>query len=80
MSAEVANDALKATLKADHTAKITYKGEVIAKPTWSYYSGMVSFDGDVDGGASLYSDYKDGEFSITYSGDDYYKFVMGPAK
>ena len=53
---------------------------VVAKPKWSYFSGMVSFEGDVAGGASLYGDYKDGKFMITYSGDNYYKFTMEPAK
>ena len=79
-SGEISPDSMKATLNADHTCTITYKGEEIAKPQWSYFSGMVSFEGDVAGGASLYGDYKDGKFMITYSGDNYYKFTMEPAK
>ena len=80
-SGEISPDSMKATLSADHTCTITYKGEEIAKPKWSYFSGMVSFEGDVAGGASLYGDYKDGKFMITYSGeDDYYKFTMESAK
>ena len=80
VSGEVSPDSMKATLSADHTCTITYKGEEIAKPKWSYFSGMVSLEGDVSGGASLYGDYKDGKFMITYSGDDYYKFTMEAAK
>ena len=79
-SGEISPDSMKATLSADHTCIITYKGEEIAKPQWSYFSGMVSLEGDVAGGASLYGDYKDGKFMITYSGDNYYKFTMEPAK
>ena len=41
---------------------------------------MVSFEGDVAGGASLYGDYKESKFMITYSGDEYYKFTMESAK
>ena len=80
ISGEISPDSMKATLSADHTCTITYKGEEIAKPKWSYFSGMVSLEGDVSGGASLYGDYKDGKFMITYSGDDYYKFTMEAAK
>ena len=80
ISGEISPDSMKATLSTDHTCTITYKGEEIAKPKWSYFSGMVSLEGDVAGGASLYGDYKDGKFMITYSGDDYYKFTMEPAK
>lgn len=80
-SGEISPDSMKATLSADHTCTITYKGEEIAKPKWSYFSGMVSFEGDVAEGASLYGDYKDGKFMITYSGEnDYYKFTMESAK
>ena len=71
---------MKATLNPDHTASVSYKGEVTATPKWGYYSGMVSFDGDVANGASLYGESKDGKFIITYSGEDYYKFTMEPSK
>lgn len=71
---------MKATLNPDHTASVSYKGEVMATPKWGYYSGMVSFDGDVANGASLYGESKDGKFIITYSGEDYYKFTMEPSK
>jgi len=80
VSGEISPDAMRATLNADHTCTITYQGEEIAKPKWSYYSGMVNFEGDVSGGASLYGDYKDDAFMITYSGDNYYKFTMSPSK
>ncbi|MFC2476952.1 MAG: hypothetical protein ACFNTU_05630, partial [Catonella sp.] len=80
VSGEISPDSMKATLNADHTCIITYKGEEIAKPKWSYFSGMVSFEGDVAGGASLYGDYKENKFMITYSGDEYYKFTMESAK
>lgn len=80
VSGEISPDVMKATLNADHTCTITYQGEEIAKPKWSYYSGMVNFEGDVSGGASLYGDYKDDAFMITYSGDNYYKFTMSPSK
>ena len=80
VSGEISPDSMKATLNADHTCIITYKGEEIAKPKWSYFSGMVSFEGDVAGGASLYGDYKESKFMITYSGDEYYKFTMESAK
>ncbi len=76
-SGEISPDALQATLNADHTATISFNGEVIANPTWSYYSDMVTFEGDVAGGASLYGEIVDGNFIITYSGDDYYDFTMG---
>lgn len=76
-SAEISPDALKATLNADHTASVSLNGEEIAAPKWSFYSDMVSFDGDVADGASLYGEVKDGVFTITYSGDDYYSFTMG---
>lgn len=79
-SAEISPDSLKATLKADHTATITYKGEVIATPKWSYVTGTVIFEGDVTGGANLYGDYKDGVFTIAYSNEDYHTFTMGHAK
>ena len=79
-SGEISPDSMKATLNADHTASISYKGEVIATPKWSYYSDMVSFDGEVASGASLYGESKDGKFVITYSGKDYYKFTMKSVK
>lgn len=80
VSGEVSPSALKATLNADHTASISYNGEEIAAPKWSFYSDTVSFDGDVSGGASLYGEFKDGVFTITYSGDNYYNFVMEASK
>lgn len=79
-SGEISADSMKATLNADHICTITYKGEEIAKPKWSYYSGVVSFQGEVKGGASLYGDYENNVFVITYSGDDYYKFTMSQSK
>lgn len=78
-SGEISPDALQATLNADHTATVSLNGEVIATPVWSYYSNMVSFEGDVTGGASLYGESKDGVFIITYSGEGYYDFTMGSA-
>lgn len=48
-SGEIAPDSLKATLKADHTSTITYKGEVIATPNWSYVTGTIIFEGKVAG-------------------------------
>ena len=79
-SGEIAPDSLKATLKADHTSTITYKGEVIATPNWSYVTGTIIFEGKVAGNASLYSEQKDGVFKITYSGDKYYTFTMKSSK
>ena len=79
VSGEISPDSLQATLNADHTATISYKGEVIGTPKWSYFGGTVMFDGDIAGGASIYSSYSDGVFSITYSGDEYYEFKMESA-
>lgn len=79
-SGEVAPTAMEATLREDHTAVIRYKGVEIANPSWSLISDMVSFDGDVDGGAKLYGEVKDGALVITYSSDeDYYEFTMEAA-
>ncbi len=79
VSGEVSPDSLQATLNPDHTSSISYKGEVIGTPKWSYFGGTVMFEGDIAGGASIYSNYSDGVFTITYSADDYYDFKMGPA-
>ena len=79
-SGEIAPDSLEATLKADHTSTITYKGEVIATPKWSYVTGTIIFEGKVAGNANLYSEQKDGVFKITYSEDKYYTFTMKSSK
>lgn len=76
-SEEISPDALKATLNSDHTASISLNGEEIATPEWSVVTDTVIFEGDVADNASLYGEYKDGVFKITYSGeDDYYVFTM----
>ena len=79
-SGEISPDSLKATMNADHTASISFKGEVIATPTWSVYADTVIFEGDVAGGANLYGECGNGVFVISYSSDDFYNFTMGAHK
>ncbi len=76
-SGEVSPDAMKVTMNADHTATVSFDGEVIATPQWSYVTGTVIFEGDVAGGASLFGEYADGVFTISYTGSDYHDFIMG---
>ena len=75
-SGEVDPGTLTAVLNSDHTSSVSYGGSEIATPTWSIFAGTVMFEGDVEGGASLYGEYKDGVFKITYSSDNYYTFTM----
>ena len=59
---------------------ISFDGTEIATPQWSYISETVLFEGDVADGASLYGEYKDDQFIITYTGNDfYYNFTMESA-
>lgn len=79
-SEEVSPSALTATLNADHSSIISFDGTEIATPQWSYISETVLFEGDVADGASLYGEYKDDQFIITYTGNDfYYNFTMESA-
>lgn len=80
-SGEISPDAMKATLNGDHTAEISYEDEDMEDVKWSLVSEAVVFSGDFDDDVSIYGEYKDGEFIITYSGkDDYYNFTMENSK
>ena len=79
-SSEVSPSAITATLNPDHSSIISFDGTEIATPQWSYISETVLFEGDVADGASLYGEYKDDQFIITYTGNDfYYNFTMESA-
>lgn len=76
-SSEVSPSNIKATLNSDHTATVNYNGTDNQNITWNYYADTVTFDGGMAGGASLYGEYKDDVFKITYTDDDsYYTFTM----
>lgn len=79
-SSEVSPSAITSTLNPDHSSIISFDGTEIATPQWSYISETVLFEGDVADGASLYGEYKDDQFIITYTGNDfYYNFTMESA-
>ena len=79
-SSKVSPSAITATLNPDHSSIISFDGTEIATPQWSYISETVLFEGDVADGASLYGEYKDDQFIITYTGNDfYYNFTMESA-
>lgn len=74
---DVAQDALKFELKADHTATIVCGDVDLGSGKWSLYSGFGSFDelSNADDDDSITFNVEDGKITVAYSvGEDYYKF------